>query len=324
MRAVTYTRYGGPEGHSMSELPDPAPGPGQVRVRVRAAGLNPYDWHLYRADPWIARSAVGWRGPGRRVLGADVAGVVDALGAGVDSFQVGDAVYGEIGFGSCGEAAVADASRLALKPRSLTFTEAAAVPMGALTALHGLEKARVPAGASVLVLGASGGVGHFAVQIAKALGAGRVVAVCADRNADWVAGLGADRVIAYDREDVRDCGERFDVVFDTVATLPLRRLAPLIASDGVFAPAGALKGSRLLGPAGPMFAAAAAGPWLRRRVALVAARPEGASLERIAAWIDRGEVRPHLGAVYPLEEHMSACIHLETQRVGGKVVLEVG
>lgn len=323
MRAVTYDAYGGPEGHRLSELPVPEPGEGEVRIAVRAAGLNPYDWHLYRADPWVVRPSFGWRRPGLRVLGADVAGVIDAVGPGVDSFTVGEAVYGEIGFGACGDLAVAPADRLARKPRTLTFTEAAAVPMGALTALQGLEKAGVPDRGRVLVLGASGGVGHLAVQVARALGASRVVAVCAARNAGWVRDLGADRIVPHDREDVLACGETFDLIYDVIGTIPLRRLAPLIAPGGAYVPAGGLGGGKLLGPASTLLAGVVAGPLVRRRVVPVAARPDGADLARVGEWIDSGVIRPVIDAVYPRERHREACAHLETQRVAGKVVLEI-
>jgi len=323
MRAVVYDRYGPPESMHMVDAPVPEPEQGQVRLRVRAASVNPYDWHIYRGDPRIARLSFGLRTPGTRGLGADVAGVVDAVGPSVTEFAVGDEVYGSIGAGAVADFAIAATVRLALKPRSLTFEEAAAVPMAALTAYQGLRDAPVKEGASVLVIGASGGVGHFAVQFARALGAGRVVAVCSGRNSAWVAQLGADRVIDYKRESVLDADERFDVVFDTVATTPVRTLRRVMWPDAVYAPAGAVGGSELLGPAGPMFRSVAAGWSISQRVALVRAKESGEDLASVTAMIDAGEARPVVERVYAMEEFAAALTRLEGQHVAGKLVIAV-
>jgi len=323
MRAVVYDKYGPPSRMRVEEIPAPEPGAGEVRIAVRAAGLNPYDWHLYRADPWLARTFTGLFSPGLRVLGADVAGVVDAVGGGVKQFAVGDEVYGEIGFGAVGEFATAQATLLAAKPRSLNFEEAAAVPMGALTAYDGLRDAGVNPGDRVLVIGASGGVGHMAVQIARAMGAGRVVAVCSGRNAEWVETLGADRVIDYTRERVTDCGETFDLVYDAVCTTPLRRLRRVIEPRGVYAPAGAVGRGRLLGPYGPILRAKVTGTFVSQRVAAVEAKPSGATLARVAQWIDAGLVRPVVERVYAFDEYEEALARLETMHVSGKLVVRV-
>ncbi|WP_084073703.1 NAD(P)-dependent alcohol dehydrogenase [Demequina sp. NBRC 110052] len=323
MRAVTYDRYGGPEVMSLVEVPVPEPGEGQVRIRNRAAGLNPYDWHIYRADPALARTFSGWRTPGERVLGADVAGVVDAVGPGVIEFAVGDCVYGEIGFGACGDYTVAKSAGLARKPQSLSFTEAAAVPMAALTALQGLEAGRVSEGSRVLVIGASGGVGHMAVQLARVLRAARVVAVCSGRNASWVAELGADRVIDYTRERVEDCNEQFDVIVDLVATSTFRALAPLLDANGSYVLLGGIGGGKILGPLGGILRAQAVGLVKRRRVVQMTAKVLASDLTRIAAWIDDGRVRPVLDTVFPLERYRDALDLLEGGHVAGKVVVEV-
>ncbi|MDN4474157.1 NAD(P)-dependent alcohol dehydrogenase [Demequina zhanjiangensis] len=323
MKAVRYDRYGGPEIMSLADLPLPEPGEGQVRLRNRAASLNPYDWHLYRADPALVRTFAGWRSPGEKVLGADVAGVVDAVGPGVTELSVGDAVYGEIGFGACAEYTLARPRNLALKPHTLSFTEAAAVPMGALTSLQGLEAAGVPQGGRVLVIGASGGVGHMGLQLARVLGASRVVAVCSGRNAGWVSELGADRVIDYTRESVEDCGEQFDVILDLVSTSTLRTLAPLLDPDGAYLPLGGLGGGRLLGPLGGMLRAQVTAPFVRRRLVRLTAKALGSDLARIAAWIDEGKVRPHLDSVFPLEAHRDALELLESTHAAGKVVIEI-
>ena len=323
MRAVHYSRYGGPESMTLGPLPVPEPAPGEVRIRVRAASLNPYDWHIYRGDPYLARLMFGPLRPGHRVVGADVAGHVDAIGEEVTEFTAGDAVYGSIGRGACGEYAVAPVSALALKPLTATFEHAAALPMATLTALQGLRAARVGTGSRVLVIGASGGVGHLAVQIARALGAGRVVAVCSGRNAEWVAALGADRVIDYTAQSVLDADERFDVIFDTVATTSLNRLRAVMAPDGVYVPVGGLQRGGLLGPALPIFGAVAAGLFSRRKVVQFTASINVADLEEAARWVDQGLLTPTIDGVYPLDRYADALTKLEGQHAAGKLVVSL-
>ncbi|MDN4476748.1 NAD(P)-dependent alcohol dehydrogenase [Demequina sp. SYSU T00192] len=323
MKAVTYDRYAGPETHELREIPIPEPGEGQVRIRVHAAGLNPWDWHLYRGDPWLARFSQGLFSPGERVVGADAAGTVDALGPGVDGLAVGDRVFGFLGFGACADYAVADASKIARTPDGVTDEEAAAVPIGAITALGGLEDGGGCEGRSVLVIGASGGVGHMAVQVARVLGASRVVAVCSGRNASMVSLLGADRVIDYTREDVLDCGETFDVIYDTVGTTSLVRLRRILEPDGVYLGAGGLGGGPLLGPAWAIFSAKALGPFVRRRVVVVGTEPSRENLTRMAGWLAEGRVRPIIQRTYPLDRTAEALAALEAQHVAGKVVVAV-
>jgi NADPH:quinone reductase-like Zn-dependent oxidoreductase len=321
MKGVVYDTYGGPTEMRIREAADPEPGLGEVRVRVRAGGINAADWHIYLGDPWLARFSFGLRTPGERGLGTDVAGIVDAVGPDVTQFSPGDEVYGEIGGGSVADVVVAEARKLAIRPRSLSFEEAAAVPMAALTAYQGLKHAGLKEGDGVLVIGASGGVGHMAVQFAKALGAGRVVAVCSGRNATWVAGLGADRVIDYTRESVLDADEKFDIVYDTVATTSLRRLRRVMWPKAVYAPAGALGGGKLLGPLGPLFRSGATGPFISQRVKVVMAKSSGEDLADIAEMIDAGLIKPRIEKVYPFEDFAQACLKLEGNHVGGKLVI---
>lgn len=323
MRAVTYSRYGAPEDMSLESLPIPEPRAGQVRIRVCAASLNPYDWHIYRGDPYLARLMFGLLRPGHRVVGADVAGRVDAIGEGVTEFTTGDAVYGSIHRGACAEYAVAPVAEVALKPLKATFEQAAALPMATLTALQGLRVARVGPGSRVLVIGASGGVGHLAVQIARILGAERVVAVCSGRNAKWVAALGADRVIDYTTQSVLDAEERFDVIFDTVATTSLNRLRAVMAPDGVYVPAGGVQRGGPLGPALPIFGAVAAGRLLHRKVVQFTASINVADLEEAARWVDQGLLAPTIDTVYPLERYVDALTKLESQHAAGKLVVSM-
>jgi NADPH:quinone reductase-like Zn-dependent oxidoreductase len=321
MKGVVYDSYGPPSGMRVREIADPEPGASEVRIRVRAGGINAADWHIYRGDPWLARFSFGLTGPKERGLGTDVAGIVDAIGPDVDAFRVGDEVFGEIGGGSVADVVIAQADKLAHKPASLNFEEAAAVPMAALTAYQGLRHAGIKEGDSVLVIGASGGVGHMAVQFAKALGASRVVAVCSGRNAEWVAALGADRVIDYTQESVLDAGERFDLIYDTVATTSLRQLRKVMWPDAVYAPAGALGGGKLLGPLGPLFRSGATGPFISQGVKVVMAKSSGEDLAAIAKIIDAGLVRPRIEKVYAFEEYEAACLKLEGTHVGGKLVI---
>lgn len=322
MRAVSYSRYGGPETMTLGPLPLPEPTEGQVRIRIRAASLNPYDWHIYRGDPYVARLAFGLRSPGTHIVGSDVAGEVDAVGPGVEGLAAGDRVYGSIGHGGLGEYAVAPASAIAVMPERASFEQAAALPMGTLTALQGLRAAGVGPGSRVLVVGASGGVGHLAVQIARILGADRVVAVCSGRNAAWIKDLGADRVIDYTAQSVLDAGETFDVVFDTVSTTPLRRLRRIMAPRGVYVPVGGI-GKGFLGLVRPLIASIVTGKLASQQTLVFTAGMRGADLDEAARWVDAGTLAPVIDTVYPLARFADALAQVERQHVAGKVVVAV-
>ncbi|MDE0572200.1 NAD(P)-dependent alcohol dehydrogenase [Demequina sp. B12] len=325
MKAWIADQYGPPDALRWGDAPVPEPGPDEVRVWVQAVSINPYDWHIYRADPWIVRPSFGWRSPGGLVVGADVTGVVNAVGANVSGVSVGDRIAGMVRAGALAEQAVVRADAAAQVPVSLTAAQAAALPMTSLTALHGLEGARLQEGASVLVIGASGGVGHMAVQIARALGAARVVAVASGARQPMLEGLGADRVIDYRTASVRDCGEKFDVIYDTVATESLLRLRHLLNDDGVYAPAGAVGGGKLLGPAWAMARTQLQKPLAHVRTAPVSARLRGCGpdLARVMAWTEDGTLTPVIERVYPWGDAREAFTRLEEGHVGGKLVLSV-
>lgn len=329
MRAVVYNDYRGAETMRVADRPLPQPGAGEVRVRVHAAGLNAADWHLYLGDPWLARASFGWRGPKvEGVLAKDLAGVVDAVGDAVTSFAVGDRVYGETWSGTAADFAVAKETELAPMPRGLSFEEAAALPMGALTASQGLRQAgmedgSLPDAPRTLVIGASGGVGHLAAQIARVMGAGRVVAVCSSRNADMLMGLGVDRVVAYDRESLLDCGETFDLVFDTVATTPFRRIRSIMTKRGTYACAGGVGGGILLGPAWPVMSPRLLSPFFTQRGVSVAAAVTGDDLAKVTPWIEDGRVRPVIEEVFELENFAPALRRLESKHTAGKLVLRI-
>src|SRR5688572_24305344 len=233
MRAVTYDRFGSPDVLQLRQIAVPTPAPGQVLVRIRAAAANPWDWHFLRGLPYIARiNGAGVRRPKHPVLGGDVAGEVVATGDGAGRFAVGDEVYGFIEFGGFADYVAVPETSLAAMPRNLSFDEAAAVPLAATTALQGLrDVGQVKAGDRVLIIGASGGVGTFAVQIAKAFGA-HVTGVASGRNAGLLRALGADRVVDYTREDVTAGDDRYDVVFQLAGTASGSALGRILAPGG--------------------------------------------------------------------------------------------
>jgi NADPH:quinone reductase-like Zn-dependent oxidoreductase len=219
MKAIVYTTYGSPEVLQLKDVEKPTPKDNHVLVKVHAASANPADWHLMRAEPFLARFANGLLKPKNTRLGADVAGRVKAVGRSVRRFQVGDAVFGELPLdelGSFAEYVCVSEELLALKPAKLTFEQAAAVPLAAFTALQGLrDKGQIQPGQTVLINGASGGVGTFAVQIAKSFGT-EVTGVCSTRNLDMVRSIGADHVIDYTQADFTNNGQRYDLIFDAV------------------------------------------------------------------------------------------------------------
>lgn len=325
MKAVTYSRYAGPEQMRVTDISVPEPGEGQVRVRIAAASLNAYDWHIYRGQPLLARARFGLLSPGQRVLGSDAAGTVDALGPGVTGLAVGDAVFGGFGFGACGEFAVTSASSLAKvggrAETKETMLAAAALPMAGVTALQALQLAGVGQANRVLIIGASGGVGHLAVQIAKALGADRVVAVCSGENAPWVQDLGADAVVDYRSTRVESVGEQFDAVIDTVCTTALGKLSAVIAPGGIYVAVGGVAKTGLIGPYAAILRSQMAARIRRIRWSLVNAVYNTADLEQLARWREQGLVVPRIEAVYTLDQVQQALEVLESQRAKGKLVI---
>jgi NADPH:quinone reductase-like Zn-dependent oxidoreductase len=313
MRAVGLRRYGPPEVLETLEVERPEPAPDGVLIRVAAAGVNPADCLLRSGGlRFVARQKMPF------VPGADVAGVVEAVGPDVTRFRVGDSVYAMLpntAGGGYAEYAVAAEGTVAVMPPGLAFEEAAGVPLAALTALQALrDEANLSAGDHVLVNGASGGVGTFAVQISRAIGA-RVTAVSSGRNADLVGGLGADEFLDYTREDVTAGKPRYDAVFDTVNVLPFRKARRVLKPNGVFVTVNPFIGR--LSPG-----------WLARfrdgrRIESLLVRPDGADLEKIGAWISAGEVTPVIERSYPLADAVEAHRRSESRRARGKLILVV-
>ena len=239
MKAIVYTKFGSPDVLELQEVATPVPKAHEILVKVRAASVNAYDWRHLRADPFLIRfMGAGLFKPSHRILGADIAGQVEAVGGEVTQFKPGDEVFGEGGYGGFAEYACVDENRFVPKPAALSFEEAAAAPMAALTALQGLrDSGQIKAGQKVLINGASGGVGTFAVQIAKAFGA-EVTGVCSTSKMDLVRSIGADHVVDYTREDVTKSERRYDLIFDVAAFRPVSEYKRVLNPGGIYVVAG--------------------------------------------------------------------------------------
>jgi len=318
MKAIIYTKYGPPDVLQLKEVEKPIPKDNEVLVKVHAASANPADWHLMRAEPFLARLANGLLKPKNTRLGADVAGRVEAVGSHGTQFQPGDDVFGEMSLnalGSFAEYVCASEDTFALKPVNLTFEQAAAVPLAAFTALQGLrDKGQIQPGQKVLINGASGGVGTFAVQIAKAFGAAEVTGVCSTRNLDLVRSIGADHVIDYSKEDFTKNGQRYDLIFDAVGNRSVTDLRRALTPNGICAVAGFTSLSRL-------FQVMLLGG---KQIGLMAtANANQKDLLIIKDLLEAGKVVPVIDRTYPLAETAEAIRYLETGRARGKVVITV-
>jgi len=324
MKAIVQERFGPPDVLQFVDTDPPRPGPHDVVVRVRAAAVNPYDWHMLRGDPYVARllGGVGLTRPRNRVAGADGAGIVEAVGDGVRDLAVGDEVLGWFE-GSFAEYARAAADRVVPKPAGLTFEQAAAVPMAGETALRAIrDVGRVRAGHRVLVNGAAGGVGSFAVQIAAALGA-EVTGVCGTCNVELVRSLGATHVVDHTVDDFTDARRRYDVVLDNVGNRPLRRLRRALTPDGTLvANAGGSPG-HLFGPIGAILRVVVVNAVVRQRLAPLPSTWVRDDLLAVTELIEAGTVTPVVGRTFPLADTAAALRHVEEGHARGKVVITV-
>jgi NADPH:quinone reductase-like Zn-dependent oxidoreductase len=321
MRAIVQREYGSADALSLGRVPRPAIAADQVLVEVRAAGLDRGTWHLVTGTPYAIRLAMGLRRPRNPVPGMDLAGTVAAVGSKVTRFAVGDEVFG-YGRGSFAEYAVAPEAKLARKPAGLSFEQAAALAVSGSTALQALRDAgRVRAGQRVLVIGASGGVGSYAVQLAKAAGA-EVTGVASTGKLDLVRALGAERAIDYTREDFADGSRSYDLIIDTGGNASLRRLRRALTPKGTAVIVGGENAGLWTG-LGRQFRALALSPFIRQRLAVMFAREGAADLERLAELAAAGRVVPAIDRTYPLERMPEALRHLETGEVRGKAVVVV-
>jgi NADPH:quinone reductase-like Zn-dependent oxidoreductase len=323
MKAIVQDSYRPADVLRLADVDEPAIGGDEVLVRVRAAGVDRGVWHLMTGLPYPVRLAgYGLRAPKQRVPGMDLAGVVEVVGRRVTRFRPGDEVFG-IGTGTFAELARAPERKLAPRPASLGFEQAAVLAISGLTALQGLrDHGKVRAGAKVLVLGASGGVGSYAVQVAKALGA-EVSAVCSAAKAELVRDLGADRVLDYAREDFAAAGERYDVILDTGGNASLRRLRRALTPKGTLVIVGAETGGRWLGGTDRPLRALIASPFVGQRLKPFISRERYEDMLALEELVEAGKVRPALDRTFPLAEAPDAIRYLEQGRARGKVAVVI-
>jgi len=325
MKAIAQERFGPPDVLRLVDTGLPGIGPDDVRVRVHAAALNPYDWHMLRGDPLIARllpDGTGLRRPRHRVAGIDAAGRVEEVGANVRGLRPGDEVLGFCP-GAFAEYASAEASKVVPKPAGLTFEQAAAVPMAAATALRGIrEVGEVRAGHRVLVNGAAGGVGTYAVQIAVALGA-EVTGVCSTGNVELMRSLGAAHVIDYTADDFTERPSHYDVIFDNVGNRPLGRLRRALTPAGTLVLNAGGSPGRVVGAMGPMLRAVVVNGLVRQRLRILPPRQDGAELAAVTELIEDRKLTPVLDRTYPLADTATGLGYVEQGHARGKVVVTV-
>ncbi|MCT2585091.1 NAD(P)-dependent alcohol dehydrogenase [Actinophytocola gossypii] len=321
MKAITQDSYGQADVLALTDVEQPVAGEGEVLVRVRAAGLDYGVWHFMAGLPYPVRAVTGLRTPrdGFRIRGRDVAGVVDAIGSGVTGFRPGDEVFG-ICEGSFAEFARVPVRRCLPKPARLSFEQAAALPISGLTALTATENVVRP-GDDVLVIGAAGGVGTFAVQLAKTFG-GTVTGVCSTAKVDLAGSVGATRVIDHTREDFAD-GTRYDVIIDTAGRRPLRHLRRALAPKGTLVIIGGEGGGRWLGGLERNLAARLLSPFVRQRLTAPISRERKDALERLVNLVEAGHIAPVVGRTYPLADAPQAIRDLVDGRIPGKAVITV-
>jgi NADPH:quinone reductase-like Zn-dependent oxidoreductase len=322
MKAIIQDHYGSADVLYLSDIDRPTIGDGDVLVRVHAAGLDRGVWHLMAGLPYLIRLGFGLRGPKNPVSGMDVAGRVEAIGKNVTDFQVGDEVFG-LCRGSFAEYACVPSSKLARKPANLTLEQAAAVPVSAITALQGLrDVGGLVAGQKVLITGASGGVGTFAVQIAKALGA-EVTGVCSAGKLDMVRSLGADHVIDYGAVDFTAMGLRYDLIMDIAGNTHLSDLRRTLTPTGTLVITGGEGGDRWIGGTDRQLRAMAMSPFLKQKLRSFIASESAEYLEELRELIEAGKLMPMIDRTFPLDEAPAAMRYLTDGRARGKLVITV-
>lgn len=323
MQAIVYHTYGSPDVLQLEQVVGPTPAADEVLIRVHAASVNAADAHLLRAESLMVRlMAGGLQSPKKKILGMDIAGVVEAVGSAATTFKPGDAIYGDVSAcrsGGFAEYAAVPEKFLALKPANLSFEEAAAVPMAGVTALQGLrDKGRIQAGQRVLITGASSGVGTFAVQLAGAFGA-EITATCSVGKVDMVRALGAHHVIDYTREDVTKNGHCYDLILDIAAYRPFSDYRPVMTDKGRYVMIGGSVGRILRA----MVSAPLASGGGRQKFSILSQKPNHADLVTITEMIEAGKVKPAIDKCYPLTEVADAMRYLESRNVRGKIVITV-
>ncbi|BCW38194.1 NADPH:quinone reductase [Arthrobacter sp. StoSoilA2] len=330
MRAVVQDAYGSADVLRLARIPKPEIADDEVLVRVHTAGLDRGTWHIMTGKPYALRLAFGFRRPKNPVPGLDLAGIIEAVGPGVTRFAVGDHVFG-VGKGSFAEYAVAGEGHLALKPANISFEQAAVVPVSACTALQALRAGGMdvgtPAGQTskglkVLITGASGGVGGYAVQLAKAAGA-EVTAVCSGGKADHVLSLGADHVIDYIKQDFADGSEHYDVIIDLAGNPNLKRLRRALTHSGTAVLTGGEEGGPLTGGMDRQFRALALSPFISQKLTMIVGTERSEDLEHLAGLLQAGTIVPAIDLSYPLDHVPEAMRYFDAGKTRGKIAITI-
>ena len=322
MQAVTYQCYGSPEVLEIGAVEKPVPGPDQVLVRVHAAAVNPLDWHYMRGSPYPMRLMSGIGRPADTRLGVDFAGIVEAVGEAVSRFEPGDEVFGGARGSFAEYVVVRETAAIAKKPANVSFEEAASVPIAAITALQAIrDYGQLEAGQKVLINGASGGVGTFAVQIAKSMGA-EVTGVCSTRNVDMVRSIGADHVIDYKKENYTQGNRRYDLILDMVGNHPLRQNLRALEPNGRLVLVGGGKGDWIEPLKGPL-KARLLDPFAEQGIVSMLARLDADDIGALAGLMENGAVRPVIDKHFSLQQVPAALEYSETGRARGKIVINI-
>ena len=327
MKAILYDQYGSPDVLQVKEIDRPGVGDDEVLIRVCAAGANPYDWRFMRGEPYFMRLFTGLLCPKTNRLGADMAGQVEAVGKNVTQFQPGDEVYGRVQGTFAEYVCVSEQAALVLRPTNLTFEQAAAVPMAAYTALQGLrDQGQLRPGQKVLINGASGGIGTFAVQIAKALGA-EVTAVCSTQKVKQARSIGADQVIDYRQEDfIQVCSQgqyRYDLMLDIVGNRELSECQRVLKPNGTYVIVGAPDKDRWLGPLAHFLKVSLAAPFVSQKVVTLDTKAKKEDLLFLKELIEADKITPIVERQYPLTQVPEALRYLEEGHAQGKIVITV-
>lgn len=321
MRAIVQHGYGSADVLRVEQVPRPRPGDNEVLVRVCAASLSRGTWHLMSGKPYVMRLGTGFRGPKKPAVGQDLAGTVVAIGASVTRFALGEDVFG-VGSGSFAEYAVAREDKLARKPGNISFEQAASVPVSGSTALQALRKVGLVApGQKVLIIGASGGVGTFAVQLAKAFDT-HVTGVCSTAKLDFVRSIGADRVIDYTTTDFSNTSDRYDLILDIGGNASLRRLRRVLTPRGALVIVGGEDSGNWVGM-GRQFRAIALSPFIHQRLAMFVATQNVRDMEQLTELIESGAVAPVVDRTFTLEQLPEAMRHLQAGDARGKIAITI-
>ena len=323
MKAIVQTEYGSPDVLSLQEVDKPLVTANSVLVQVRAASVNAGDWHLMRGDPFLTRLMFGGiLKPKIKILGMDIAGIVEAIGKDVTQFQIGDEVFGDLsecGFGAFAEYTCATEAALSLKPTNISFEQAATVPVSALTALQGLRDCgRIRSGQKVLINGASGGVGSFAVQIAKALGA-EVTAVCSTQKMEMLRSIGADHIIDYTQADVTKNGQQYDLILDAAAYRSVFDYAPILKPDGTYV----LIGGSISRLFQVLLFGSVISRIMRREVKCLMVKANRSDLVILKDLIEAEKVVPLIDQTYSMSQVPAAIHHIEQRQVRGKIAISI-